>query len=119
MQAQLSRLRCVEPAEYAFYDALVHGVDLPDVRLEDLLRRPEWMERAACRGMDTSKWFPTRGEPSEPAKTVCAGCCVRQECADFALEQAPAPVGIWGGLSERGRRQQRNALAVRARRRAS
>ena len=73
-----------------------------------------WLTRAACRGMDPELFFPERGEPTEPAKAVCAGCPVRGECLDYALTNVER-FGIWGGLSERERRAIRRRQ-VRARR---
>lgn len=36
------------------------------------------------------------------AKTVCAMCSVRLECADYAI-RAREPYGVWGGLTEEDR----------------
>lgn len=73
--------------------------------------RPDWQYDAACRGEDVRRWFPERGEPSAPAKAVCETCTVARRCFEFSLA-APGSrlVGIWGGVSERQRRQ----LAVAA-----
>jgi hypothetical protein len=61
----------------------------------------DWREQAACRGADTSMFFPERGEDAEAAKAVCSTCPVREEClAEHLFE----PLGIWGGHSERERR---------------
>ncbi|MGH9209874.1 MAG: WhiB family transcriptional regulator [Acidimicrobiales bacterium] len=74
-----------------------------------------WVAHAACRGTDTELFYPTRGEATEPAKKVCAGCPARVDCLEYALA-ATEKFGIWGGLSERERRQVRRArrVAVRA-----
>ena len=53
-------------------------------------------------------FFPDKGESARPAKRVCAGCEVRAECLQEALDRGER-FGVWGGLSERERR----ALAVR------
>ena len=71
----------------------------------------EWLERAACAGLDPGVFFPGRGESTEPAKQVCAGCPVRGECLEHALAKGER-FGVWGGLSERERR------AIRRQRRA-
>jgi WhiB family redox-sensing transcriptional regulator len=78
---------------------------MPDVDalLAELISRPAWHERAACRGADPDLFFPHRGESSEPAKGICDRCEVRSDCLSSALEHSDAQ-GIWGGLSERGRR---------------
>jgi WhiB family transcriptional regulator, redox-sensing transcriptional regulator len=68
--------------------------------------RSRWWERAACRGEDPDLFFPTRGETDkvEAAKAVCADCSVRADCLEEGLYEHD---GIWGGLSERGRRAER------------
>ena len=46
-------------------------------------------------------------DPSDPkaaAKAVCVRCDVRAECLEYALQWDPL-CGVWGGLSERERRQ--------------
>jgi hypothetical protein len=61
-----------------------------------------------------------RGESAGPARQVCAGCPVRQECLEFALCHGEVH-GIWGGLTERDRRalQTRHTAAVRRERNAA
>ncbi len=73
-----------------------------------------WWERAACLGLDTSLFFPARGESTAAAEALCASCPVREDCLWHAL----GPVGgrserfgIWGGSSERQRRRLRRARA--------
>jgi hypothetical protein len=53
--------------------------------------------------------FPTRGEPTEPAKALCAMCPVREPCADWAGTLPVSQSGIIAGTSERARRQARRA----------
>lgn len=74
-----------------------------DVIEVDLLR-PQWMRKAACRGEGFDAWFPTDevGEEADPARRVCAGCPVRPECLDYALD-CSIRHGLWGGLSPRER----------------
>lgn len=75
--------------------------------------RPAWWPRAACLGRrDEIDFFPGRGHSTYAAKRVCAGCPVRVECLEYALETG-IHHGIWGGLSERERRR------IRRRRRAA
>jgi hypothetical protein len=67
----------------------------------------DWQDDAACYGIeDRSIFFPGRGESSDPAKKVCAGCPVREECLNYA-EVNLLKYGVWGGLSERQRRIRR------------
>jgi WhiB family redox-sensing transcriptional regulator len=65
-----------------------------------------WVLRANCVGIDAELFFPDRGEPTRHAKAVCAGCEVRAECLDYALETGQK-FGVWGGTSERERRSLR------------
>jgi WhiB family transcriptional regulator, redox-sensing transcriptional regulator len=51
-------------------------------------------------------FFPARGESTRDAKAVCAVCPVSSDCLEFALRLKVAH-GIWGGLSERERRNLR------------
>lgn len=75
---------------------------------DDLLGQDEgelgWQERALCSQTDPEAFFPEKGGSTREAKKVCAGCEVRSECLDYALENDER-FGIWGGLSERERRR--------------
>lgn len=53
--------------------------------LGELVSRPEWHRRAACRGADPDLFFPERGDRGfATALAYCAGCAVRTECLDSA-----------------------------------
>jgi WhiB family redox-sensing transcriptional regulator len=65
-----------------------------------------WKDQANCRGIDPELFFPARGEPTVEQRRVCAGCVVREECLQYALDNAEK-FGIWGGMSERQRRSLR------------
>jgi WhiB family redox-sensing transcriptional regulator len=76
-------------------------------------QRPDWQKHGACIGVDPEWFFPERGDDSRPAKTICRACPVQTECLDWAIE-TQQKFGIWGGRSERERRQirsQRKRLA--------
>jgi len=64
----------------------------------------DWRDRALCAEVDPEIFFPDKGESAAPAKRVCMACEVRPECLDYALKRREAH-GIWGGLSERERRE--------------
>jgi WhiB family redox-sensing transcriptional regulator len=65
---------------------------------------PEWRDHAACRGQNMLRLFyPGQGEPTREAKQVCAGCVVRLNCLEHAMDH-PERFGVWGGLSEQERR---------------
>lgn len=59
--------------------------------------RPDWMADAACREHPEVDFFPTPGKPLAPARRVCAGCLVRDECLAYAL--GTDVDGVWGGTS--------------------
>lgn len=85
--------------------------------------KPEpWMRHGACRGLahdDAARmFFPARGESTEPAKAVCARCPVRAECLEYALRNHEK-FGIFGGKSERERRQIRQQRREQAQREAA
>jgi len=70
-----------------------------------------WQWLAACRGQDTTLFFPP-GQPEQKeakdvrerkAKAICAACPVRTECLEYAV-RIREPYGIWGGLNELERR---------------
>jgi WhiB family redox-sensing transcriptional regulator len=70
--------------------------------LDDLVtRRPAWMHDAACAEHDPALFHPAKGEPTEPAKAICRGCLVRDECYAFVLEVEPAGQrhGVWAATT--------------------
>jgi WhiB family redox-sensing transcriptional regulator len=68
----------------------------------------DWRRLAACRGMDPDLFFPLRGEAGDLAVATCASCPVRGECSAYALTHGER-FGVWGGLSESGRKRLRKA----------
>lgn len=78
--------------------------------------RPAWMRDAACREHPEVDFFPQRGDirSVRRAKEVCARCLVREECLAWGLrwDQSGNPLGIWGGLSGRQRRQLRDTAVT-------
>ena len=77
-----------------------------------------WQARAACRGPQSTMFFPPntferkddKDRREYNAKGICAGCCVRQDCLDYAIS-IREPHGIWGGLTEGERRALLGRLA--------
>lgn len=63
-----------------------------------------WQDEANCLGVDPDLFYPERGQSTAPAKAVCRGCMVREECLAYALSNGEK-FGIWGALSERERRR--------------
>lgn len=63
-----------------------------------------WMDGAPCIGK-TKTFFPVRGESSAPAKKICREQCAHtEECLEYAILTSQR-VGVWGGTSERQRRE--------------
>jgi hypothetical protein len=83
---------------------------------------PPWWLSAACRGKPTDWWYPERGDrfTGTVATMICAGCLVRDECLEAALDEerlCGPPYGIRGGRSARARTRmlrRRHAATVAA-----
>jgi WhiB family redox-sensing transcriptional regulator len=102
---------------------VVLGDAVVDPFLDKVVVMGDWVEQAACAGVDPDLFFPDRGASLAgdvdehvdvaDARRVCAGCPVRVECLEYALE-AGEKFGVWGGTSEKERRaMRRQRLAVR------
>jgi len=65
-----------------------------------------WYLRGACRGLESSIFYPDPAEEADVARAlaVCDRCEVRSDCLDHALFRRE-PTGIWGGTTERDRRR--------------
>lgn len=69
--------------------------------------RPAWHDRAACATPAVAKmiaagradFFP-HGRGAGVARDICAGCPVRVECLDWALDQGAWLQGIFGGTTQ-------------------
>ena len=70
----------------------------------------DWMADAACVDQPYEVMFPDRGRMDlvALAKSICAGCRVKQECLDYARTSPVDTDGIWGGLTGRERRRVRD-----------
>jgi hypothetical protein len=71
---------------------------------------PPALNGAACKGENPDLFFgpsaefvTARQQREAQAKAICAGCPVRAECLEFALDTREA-YGVWGGLNEDERR---------------
>tara|TARA_Y100001949_G_scaffold112686_1_gene95426 strand:+ start:904 stop:1272 length:369 start_codon:yes stop_codon:yes gene_type:complete len=69
-----------------------------------------WSEKALCKNLDTSNFFPKRGEATAPIKLVCGACPVVKPCLEYAMKSSEK-FGVWGGTSERERRRIRGMRA--------
>jgi WhiB family redox-sensing transcriptional regulator len=72
----------------------------------DTVEKWTWVADAACRAHPEVNFFPGRGHSTAPAKLVCEGCLVREQCLAYALADRELR-GVWGGTSERERRVMR------------
>jgi WhiB family redox-sensing transcriptional regulator len=92
-------LQWVDPAAETVLTSLVTALE------------PErWQDRALCAQADPEAFFPEKGGSTREAKKVCRACEVRAECLEYALDHDER-FGIWGGLSERERRQLKRGWA--------
>lgn len=63
-----------------------------------------WQSEAACRGVDSSIFYPLSDAEEERAKAICGQCAVREGCLEYALGKRERE-GVWGGATERERRR--------------
>lgn len=68
------------------------------------IERGEWQQHASCRFEPPATFFPENGVGVEVAKKICASCVVREQCLEYAIDNR-IDHGVWGGTSERQRRQ--------------
>ncbi|GHT81431.1 hypothetical protein FACS1894125_2140 [Actinomycetota bacterium] len=67
-------------------------------------RTTPWQFDAVCATTAPEAFFPERGGSAKEARAICSMCPVRVDCLDYAIENGISQ-GIWGGTSERERRQ--------------
>lgn len=68
------------------------------------LEVPPWVDDALCAQTDPEAFFPERGGSTKAAKRTCMACEVREQCLQAALDRGELH-GVWGGKSDRERRQ--------------
>jgi WhiB family transcriptional regulator, redox-sensing transcriptional regulator len=68
--------------------------------------RDGWMAAASCKDRDSALFFPSDGMGVLEAQTICSACPVQSSCLSYALDNGIV-FGVWGGVSERGRRDLR------------
>lgn len=76
----------------------------------------DWADHGACKGEDSSDWFPPhrvssgRWEGTRNALSICRSCPVVTECREYAIVHEP--YGTWGGMTaeERDVWRQRNGI---------
>lgn len=64
-----------------------------------------WMQHPArpCAQGDPERYFPSRQISDDEAAALCHGCPVINKCGGYAIP-LPELGGIWGGLTEDGRK---------------
>lgn len=63
-----------------------------------------WHDDGLCAQADPEAFFPEKGGSTRQAKSVCRRCPVIDTCLQYALDNGER-FGIWGGKSERERRE--------------
>lgn len=87
------------------------------IRIKSRSDTSVWDKYAACRGMDTNLFYPTRSQSTadnNATKAICQGCSVRWACLAHAVVYWEK-IGIWGGFTEIERREVRRDLQRSAR----
>lgn len=72
--------------------------------LRDVVIDENWADYVLCANIPTNVFFPSTGAGVEEARKICAECPVKEPCLEFALTKR-IDHGVWGGVSERGRRR--------------
>lgn len=77
--------------------------------LDELLHRPAWHARAACRGSGSTRWVTGgRRARHEEERAVCSQCPVSEPCFSYALADASLK-GCSGGTAETERKRIRDS----------
>ena len=63
-----------------------------------LVVRTAWQFCAACRGVGSAKFYPTRGGNLDAARELCAKCMAVGPCAAYEIDNADTD-GVWGGMT--------------------
>lgn len=62
-----------------------------------------WIYEGKCADEDPEMFFSKDEQVQKIAKQICETCDVKAECLDFAIKQNQS--GVWGGTSDKERRQ--------------
>ena len=78
-------------------------------------QRGDWQSQGACLNADPDVFFPisvagASATQIRTARAICAGCRVRSDCINYAVEHAEIQ-GIWGGTTDDERKKLRRARA--------
>jgi hypothetical protein len=76
-------------------------------------RQGDWVEGALCAQIgDHDTFFPENHASPAEAKRICGMCEVAAECLSYALRAPYLIHGVWGGTTERQRRELRRARGI-------
>ncbi len=67
-------------------------------------QEPKWWDHGACKGLDSTMFYPDDEASAASAKSVCETCSVQPACLEHALS-IREKAGVWGGATERDRRR--------------
>jgi WhiB family redox-sensing transcriptional regulator len=87
------------------------GAEDGPMTISVLFGRPVWQQYGACRGQGTDEFIIGRGGDYDRSRQLCADCPVSKPCLEFALADSDL-IGMWGGTSERQRREIRAGRRV-------
>jgi WhiB family transcriptional regulator, redox-sensing transcriptional regulator len=78
-------------------------------------QQDDWRSQGACLHADPDVFFPISVAGASTtqvrmARAICAGCPVRSDCVDFAVEHREIQ-GIWGGTTDEERKKLRRVRA--------
>ena len=73
----------------------------PDTAIRE---EQKWWALGACKGLDSSMFYPDDEASAASAKAVCGDCAVQSTCLEYALD-IREKAGVWGGATERDRRR--------------
>jgi WhiB family transcriptional regulator, redox-sensing transcriptional regulator len=81
---------------------------------------PSWRSAGACASADPDLFFPVSptgiaAVQADQACRICAGCRVRRQCLEFAMEHGEME-GVWGGTTSEERIRVRRATTACERR---
>jgi WhiB family transcriptional regulator, redox-sensing transcriptional regulator len=63
-----------------------------------------WRQFALCLNYQPDLWYSEEAADGVKAVRICAACPVRTDCLGWAIAHNET-IGIWGGVSARGRRR--------------
>jgi WhiB family transcriptional regulator, redox-sensing transcriptional regulator len=86
------------------YEHRVRPLHPFDELIKQIVGDQTWKDRAACKGLDVTIFYPERGANPNRAQPICGECPVQQQCQDFAIDNDEQH-GIWGGVALRKRRK--------------